>query len=67
MHYGLLFEIGKNYSFDKHWHYDFDVTVCPPWDLKDPKRRTHGIFPEPPRPSSLRKVGPNSRQRHMHA
>eukprot|EP00198_Chlamydomonas_reinhardtii_P007590 XP_001696927.1 predicted protein [Chlamydomonas reinhardtii] len=55
MHYGLLFEIGKNYSFDKHWHYDFDVTVCPPWDLKDPKRRTHGIFPEPPRPSSLRK------------
>ncbi|KAG2453606.1 hypothetical protein HYH02_001824 [Chlamydomonas schloesseri] len=55
MHYGLLFEIGKNYSFDKHWHYDFDVTVCPPWDLKDPKRRTHGIFPEPPRPSSLKK------------
>ncbi|KAG2439207.1 hypothetical protein HXX76_004570 [Chlamydomonas incerta] len=55
MHYGLLFEIGKNYSFDKHWHYDFDVTVCPPWDLKDPKRRTHGIFPDPPRPSSLKK------------
>lgn len=29
MHYGLLFEVG-NYSFDKHWHYDFDVTKCPP-------------------------------------
>ena len=57
MHYGLLFEIGKNYSFDKHWHYDFDVTKCPPWDLTDPKRRKHGIFPAPPRPSSLPKVG----------
>ncbi|EFJ40854.1 hypothetical protein VOLCADRAFT_121680 [Volvox carteri f. nagariensis] len=55
MHYGLLFEVGKNYSFDKHWHYDFDVTKCPPWDLKDPKRRSQGIFPEPPRPSSLPK------------
>ncbi|GIL46676.1 hypothetical protein Vafri_3606 [Volvox africanus] len=55
MHYGLLFEVGKNFSFDKHWHYDFDVTKCPPWDLTDPKRRTEGIFPEPPRPSSLDK------------
>ncbi|GFR43751.1 hypothetical protein Agub_g4863 [Astrephomene gubernaculifera] len=55
MHYGLLFEVGKNYSFDKHWHYDFDVTKCPPWDLTDPKRRRHGIFPEPPRPSTLKK------------
>ncbi|KXZ52846.1 hypothetical protein GPECTOR_8g229 [Gonium pectorale] len=58
MHYGLLFEVGKNYSFDKHWHYDFDVTKCPPWDLSDPKRRTMGIFPEPPRPSALKKVMP---------
>eukprot|EP00967_Tisochrysis_lutea_P132711 scaffold232035_cov18-Tisochrysis_lutea.AAC.1 len=31
MHYGLLFSI-DDYKFDKHWHFDFDVTVCPPWD-----------------------------------
>ncbi|KAG2499026.1 hypothetical protein HYH03_003211 [Edaphochlamys debaryana] len=53
IHYGLLFEVGKNYSYDKHWHYDFDVTKCPPWDFSDPKRRTGGIFPAPPRPSTL--------------
>jgi hypothetical protein len=57
MHYGLLFEVNK-YKFDKHWHYDFDVTKCPPWDLSNPQRTTGGIFPPPPRPSELtNKVG----------
>lgn len=56
IHYGLLFEIGKEFSFDKHWHYDFDVTACPPWDLTDPKHRKHGIFPPPPHPSTINQV-----------
>ena len=53
MHYGLLFAVGE-YQFDKHWHYDFDVTKCPPWDLSDPKHRTAGVFAHPPRPSELK-------------
>ncbi|MEW5312642.1 MAG: hypothetical protein WDW38_004261 [Sanguina aurantia] len=52
LHYGLMFDVG-NYTFDKHWHYDFDVTKCPPWDLTDPKHRTAGVFEHPPRPSTL--------------
>lgn len=52
IHYGLLFEVNE-YKFDKHWHYDLDVTVCPPWDLKDFKKRPGGIFPHAPRPSEL--------------
>lgn len=52
LHYGLLFEVQK-YKFDKHWHYDFDVTKCPPWNLKDPARAREGIFQNPPRPSTL--------------
>eukprot|EP00195_Chlamydomonas_chlamydogama_P017790 CAMPEP_0202892052 /NCGR_PEP_ID=MMETSP1392-20130828/1901_1 /ASSEMBLY_ACC=CAM_ASM_000868 /TAXON_ID=225041 /ORGANISM="Chlamydomonas chlamydogama, Strain SAG 11-48b" /LENGTH=613 /DNA_ID=CAMNT_0049575927 /DNA_START=352 /DNA_END=2193 /DNA_ORIENTATION=- len=51
MHYGLHFKVG-GWAFDKHWHYGFDVTKCPPWDLKD-ARRTAGVFNPPPRPSSL--------------
>ncbi len=51
MHYGLLFEVGS-YKFDKHWHYDFDVTQCPPWDLSS-KKVTAGIFPPPPHPKTL--------------
>ncbi|KAL6753820.1 peptidyl serine alpha-galactosyltransferase [Haematococcus lacustris] len=50
-HYGLLFDIGLSYKFDKHWHYDFDVTRCPPWDLGE--RPTGGVFQPPPRPSQL--------------
>lgn len=60
MHYGLRIEIG-NYSFDKHWHSDFDITRCPPWDISDPKLNTAGIFTPPPRPGALgTKVGKGS-------
>ena len=32
LHYGLLWQVpGTDYSFDKHWHYDFNPLVCPPW------------------------------------
>ena len=53
LHYGLIFTVeNTNYTFDKHWHYDFDATACPPWDMTTdrPKR---GLFPHPPRASSL--------------
>lgn len=56
MHYGLLFEVSNIFSFDKHWHYDFDIKKCPPWDLTDKRRRTAGIFTEPPHPSALNKA-----------
>ncbi len=55
MHYGLLFELGggQDFKFDKHWHYDFNATKCPPWDLSNPKRRQHGLFEHPPRFTAL--------------
>lgn len=53
MHYGLHFKIGADYGFDKHWHYDFDVTSCPPYKSTLNNRRTAGMFPNPPRVSSL--------------
>ena len=57
MHYGLLFEVA-GYKFDKHWFYELDMAKCPPWDLSDPKKLTGGLFPHPPRPSTLAsKVG----------
>ena len=35
LHYGLLWDVvGTNYTFDKHWHYDFDPFKCPPWTLE---------------------------------
>jgi hypothetical protein len=24
----------EGYSFDKHWHYDFNPFTCPPWNLE---------------------------------
>lgn len=34
LHYGLLWQVpGTQYSFDKHWHYQFDPLSCPPWDV----------------------------------
>ena len=58
IHYGLFFEV-DGYKFDKHWHYDFNVTQCPPWEnmnQSDPKTRKSGLFPHPPRISALIKV-----------
>ncbi|KAG1674576.1 hypothetical protein FOA52_001825 [Chlamydomonas sp. UWO 241] len=54
LHYGLLFEFG-GYKFDKHWHYDFDVAKCAPWDLNDPSKRTGGVFQHPLSVSQLKK------------
>lgn len=34
LHYGLLWRVpGTDYSFDKHWHYQFDPLSCPPWQI----------------------------------
>jgi len=57
LHYGLLWSIaGTEYSFDKHWHNQFDVLQCPPWDL-DKRKPTKGLFPYPPQPSSFNTTG----------
>lgn len=52
MHYGLLFDIEEEYKYDKHWYYDFDITICPPWDLSSPSKS--GLFPHPPAISELK-------------
>ncbi len=52
MHYGLFFEV-DGFRFDKHWHYDFDVTKCPPWDPPTEKSMA-GIFQPPPHPNQLK-------------
>lgn len=41
----------EGYSFDKHWHYSFDVLKCPPWDLSKEKA---GIFKPPPHPREVK-------------
>lgn len=34
LHYGLLWRVpNTDYSFDKHWHYQFDPLSCPPWNI----------------------------------
>lgn len=49
LHYGLDWKIGKTgYEFDKHWFYDFDALMCPPWNLTD--RSKGGLFQHPPHP-----------------
>ena len=51
MHYGLLFDIEQGYKFDKHWYYDFQIAMCPPWNLASPS--PGGLFPHPPSPLDL--------------
>ncbi len=56
LHYGLLWEVNDpgKYSFDKHWHYEFQATRCPPWDLEGEHTDAKGgLFPHPPRASSF--------------
>ena len=56
LHYGLLWEVNDSdkYSFDKHWHYEFQATRCPPWDLEGEHTDAKGgLFPHPPRASSF--------------
>lgn len=51
IHYGLVYNLG-DWSYDKHWYFDFDPHACPPWDLSVEKYK-HGIFPPPPSPDEL--------------
>ncbi|GAB4816143.1 hypothetical protein N2152v2_003189 [Parachlorella kessleri] len=59
LHYGLLYEVkGSDYKFDKHWHYGFDPTQCPPWEQADAAgHKKAGLFPHPPAPSTLETQG----------
>ena len=52
MHYGLLFSV-DDYQFDKHWHFDFDVTQCPPWEAPFGRKSKAGIFEPPPWPTTI--------------
>ena len=54
MHYGRQFEVGS-YKFRKHWFHSFNATVCPPWPhmARQSYPTTGGLFPHPPRPSSI--------------
>ena len=62
-----LWESLLRYKFDKHWHYDFNATKCPPWDLSDPKRRNAGLFGHPPRYTTLtNKVTMGIRDKKLH-
>ena len=55
LHYGLLYGIEeKSWEFDKHWFQDFNALRCPPWEAPPPgEHPKQGLFPFPPRPSSL--------------
>ncbi|GAB4815655.1 hypothetical protein N2152v2_002701 [Parachlorella kessleri] len=59
LHYGLHWSVkGYNYEFDKHWHFDFDPLVCPPWELSDdPKKTKKGLFAHPPSPKQFTTTG----------
>ena len=53
LHYGLHWEIARSgYEFDKHWFFDFDALMCPPWNLTEERSRG-GLFRHPPHPSTF--------------
>ncbi|KFM28780.1 hypothetical protein F751_6301 [Auxenochlorella protothecoides] len=56
LHYGLKIEVPNTpWVFDKHYHYDFDAMMCPPWDLNDPPAgKKGGLFPRTPHPDSFK-------------
>ena len=55
LHYGLLYGVEEaGWQFDKHWYQEFDALVCPPWaPPPEGENPTQGLFPFPPRPSTL--------------
>ncbi|CAL5224706.1 g7434 [Coccomyxa viridis] len=59
LHYGLLYGVEeKGWEFDKHWYQDFNALRCPPWEVPPAgERPKQGLFPFPPRPSSLTSKG----------
>ena len=53
LHYGLHWEVARSgYEFDKHWFFDFDALMCPPWNLTEERSRG-GLFRHPPHPSTF--------------
>lgn len=69
LHYGLLYGIEeKGWEFDKHWYQNFNALRCPPWEVPPPgEHPKQGLFPFPPRPSSLTsKVPYHCLPPHMH-
>ena len=61
LHYGLRWDILAPgtpvpvYTFDKHWHFEFMATRCPPWDLEGKHDDAKGgLFPHPPRASDFK-------------
>ncbi len=52
IHYGLLWSV-DDWSFDKHWYFDFNPHMCPPWNTSA-TRPKHGLFPAPPHPSTVK-------------
>jgi hypothetical protein len=61
LHYGLVWDVvgPEKYSFDKHWHYDFDPLKCPPWDLSPGAdgAAKGGLFPHAPSPKAFQTQG----------
>ncbi|KAL4426165.1 hypothetical protein ABPG77_007447 [Micractinium sp. CCAP 211/92] len=59
LHYGLLWRVpNTDYSFDKHWHYQFDPLSCPPWNIgTNPRESRKGLFAHPPHPRSFKTSG----------
>ena len=55
LHYGLLYGVEEaGWQFDKHWYQEFNALVCPPWQAPpEGENPTQGLFPFPPRPSTL--------------
>jgi hypothetical protein len=39
----------------QHWHYQFEATTCPPWDLEGKHtEKKGGLFPHPPTASEFK-------------
>lgn len=66
IHYGLLFDIpGTNYSFDKHWHREFNPFVCPPWEDNGANSTGGMMLPHPPHPRDLPEASDRLRYSHL--
>jgi len=60
LHYGLEWYVDTpdKYRFDKHDHYGFRATHCPPWNFTDGYGDLKGgLFRRPPRPTDFQSHG----------
>lgn len=70
LHYGILWSIASGpeltppgdpsslYTFEKHWHMEFDALACPPWELSDDSSEgKSGLFAHPPSPAAFNTTG----------